>query len=219
MNSRKAQYLLRFFLVALSFSMFACAKKNDSSVRLARGSAVGVSQNNTNGVSTCSNTSMDWGRIYDLNGAAQFEAQVKGFVSATLDPQSFGAISGDINASTGIDFKGSFKFDAQGALESTSSSVEIKIIDSYVNLIFDGEVVEPYVVQFTQAQSGRLDRATGKFTVTFQDSFGAIVFQGVVADQMAEGTVTYQNTKAVAGSTIASGNLGQFKSYACALIK
>lgn len=214
-------------LVAIALSMSACAKKDGGAVRVAGrgirgGTAQGnVSQTNTPGTTAaaCSNSSMAWGKIFDPYASAQFESQVKGFVSATLDPQSLGSISGNISDKTGIDFSGSFQFDAQGNLIPASSSVLIKIFDSFVGQVYEGQTIVPYVVEFTAASEGVINRTTRQFTVKFRDAYGEIVFQGQYNNQNVEGTVTYRNTAAVTGYQASSGTLGSFRAYTCALIK
>lgn len=205
-------------LAFAALSLSACGKKESSAVRVAgRGTNTGQAQVAV--TNTCSNSSMAWGKIFDSYASSQFEAQVKNFVSATLDPQSLGSISGDINDKTGIDFSGSFQFDSQGRLVPGTSNVLIKIFDSFVGQVFNGQKIEPYVVEFTTATEGSIDRTTRQFEVKFKDSYGEIVFQGRYNDQTVEGTVRYANDTAVAGYSPASGALGSFRAYTCALIK
>lgn len=207
-------------LVALALSLSACAKKDSSAVRVAgRGASTGVTQGGTTTPNTCSSASMNWGKIYDPNASPQFEAQVKGFVSATLDPQSLGTISGNINDKTGIDFSGSFQFDAQGRLIPASSTVVIKIFDSFVGQVYNGQTVVPYAVEFSQASEGIIDRTTRQIQVKFKDSYGEIVFQGQYDNNTVQGTVHYQNYTAVTGYQPSGGTLGAFRAYTCALIK
>ncbi|WP_413613416.1 hypothetical protein [Bdellovibrio sp. HCB-110] len=207
-------------LVVLALSLSACAKKDSSAVRVAgRGASTGVTQGGTTTPNTCSNTNMSWGKIYDPSSSPQFEAQVKGFVSATLDPQSLGTISGNINDKTGIDFSGSFQFDAQGRLIPASSTVVIKIFDSFVGQVYNGQTVVPYVVEFSQASEGIIDRTTRQIQVKFKDSYGEIVFQGQYDNNTVQGTVHYQNYTAVSGYQPSGGTLGAFRAYTCALIK
>ncbi|WP_374080211.1 hypothetical protein [Bdellovibrio bacteriovorus] len=207
-------------LVALALSLSACAKKDSSAVRVAgRGASIGVTQGGTTTPNTCGNANMNWGKIYDPNASGQFEAQVKSFVSATLDPQSLGTISGNISDKTGIDFSGSFQFDAQGRLIPASSTVVIKIFDSFVGQVYDGKTVVPYVVEFSQASEGIIDRTTRQIQVKFKDSYGEIVFQGQYDNNTVQGTVHYQNYTAVSGYQPSGGTLGAFRAYTCALIK
>lgn len=207
-------------LVVLALSLSACGKKDEgSSVRVAgRGAQTGVSQGGIT-PNTCGSTAMNWGKIFDPQASPQFENQVKGFVSATLDPQSLGTISGNINDKTGIDFSGSFQFDSQGHLVPGSSTVVIKIFDSYVGQVYNGQTIVPYVVEFTQASEGIIDRTTRQIQVKFKDSYGEIVFQGQYNNNTVEGTVRYQNFTAVSGLQPAGGVLGSFRGYTCSLIK
>lgn len=207
-------------LVLAALSLTACGKKDSSAVRVAgRSAGTGVTQSTVAVSNTCSNSSMTWGKIFDPSASPQFEAQVKSFVSATLDPQSLGAISGNINDKTGIDFQGSFQFDTQGNLIPGSSSVLIKIFDSYVGQVYNGQTIAPYVVEFTAASEGMVNRTTRQFQVKFKDSYGEVIFQGQYNNQTVEGTVYYQNNTAVTGYQPASGVLGSFRAYTCALIK
>lgn len=206
-------------LAALTLS--ACAKSNSSDVRVAgRGIDPLVAAQQQQGTqNACSNAQMAWGKIFDPYASSQFESQVKSFVSATLDPQSLGTISGNIADKTGIDFQGSFQFDSQGKLIPASSTVLIKIFDSYVGQTYNGQSVQPYIVEFKAANSGFVDRNTRQFEAKFSDNYGDIVFSGRYDNQTVEGTVTYVNNTAIAGYQKASGTLGSFKAYTCALIK
>lgn len=208
-----------FLLFALSMS--ACAKKDGSSgVRIAgRGTGTGVTQNNVAANNTCTNANMTMGKIFDPMASPQFEQQVKGFVSATLDPQGLGSISGNINDKTGIDFTGTFKFDAQGNLVKESSSLLIKIFDSYVGQVYEGQTISAYVVEFVAGTEGNINRTTRQFTVKFKDTYGEITLQGRYDNQTVEGQVTYQNYVSAVGGQPAQGTLGTFRAYTCALIK
>lgn len=203
-------------LLLAVLSLSACAKKNGSAVRVAgRG---GVSTTGTVSQSgTCGSQSV--GKIFDLYASASFEQQVKGFVSATLDPQSLGTISGNINDKTGIDFTATFRFDSAGKIIADSSNVTMKIFDSYVGQVYEGQTILPYNVAFTAASEGMIDRNTRQFQVKFRDGYGEIIFQGSFDNSIAEGTVYYQNYTAVTGYQPASGTLGTFRIYACSLIK
>lgn len=207
-------------LVALALSLSACGKKDSSAVRVAgRGTPTGVSQSGGTTPNTCGNANMTWGKIYDPYASSAFESQVKGFVSATLDPQSLGTISGNINDKTGIDFSGSFQFDTAGKLIPASSTVVIKIFDSFVGQVYNGQTIVPYVVEFKQASEGMIDRNTRQIQVRFKDSYGEIIFQGQYDNTTVQGTVQYQNYTAVNGYQPAAGILGSFRAYTCALIK
>jgi hypothetical protein len=208
-------------LVLSSSGLVACSQDNFSTVRTASNGGVDGGNGSAGGgfPTSCSSTTV--GKIYDPAGGAttNFESQVKAFVSATLNPTLLGTVSGDINASTGIDLKGSWNFDAAGALVTTGAAVSIEIFDSYVGTVSGGETILPYTIDFGSAASGSLNRTTGKFTVVFRDKYGSITFDGTKGSTYSEGTVTFANSTAVSGYSPASGTLGSFKINNCALIK
>lgn len=221
MNNSFFNKSMRGILLIAALALSACGKNNSSDIRIAGRGATAVTppahQQNTPG--SCSDPKMVWGKIFDPYASPQFEYQVKNFVSATLDPQALGSISGNIADKTGIDFQGSFKFDNEGKLLPGSSTVLIKIVDSYVNQPYNGQTVQPYIVEFKAANSGAMDRNTHQFEVRFKDNYGEIIFQGRYDNQIVEGTVSYVNNTAVAGYQPSSGVLGNFKAYTCGLIK
>ena len=203
-------------LVLAALTLSACAKKDDSAsgritTRGGNGSGI-VAQN------TCGNTAQAVGKIYDSQSyGSRFEEQVKAFVSATLDPEALGTISGGIADATGVDFTASFPFDSNNQLIAAQASISIKIFDSYAKTTYNGQVVPPYEVAFTQAKSGTINRNTRQINVVFEDEFGSITINGTFDGNMVTGKVSFNNYKSVKGSP-QSGQLGDFKIYQCAMI-
>lgn len=213
---KKASIGLLLF-VALGLS--ACAKKEGSATRVAgrsNGAAPIPSTPNT-----CTGQQTNVGKIYGTSYS--FENDVKGFVSATLSPDQLGQIGYDINSPTGIDFYGSFQFDSNGQLVPQNTTVRIRIFDSYaVSQNGQPAMVAPYEIVVNQAFSGSIQRSgsMSSFNVTFKDEYGEFTFRGNVNQNgIASGTVSYRNYVAVPGYSPASGTLGQFTAYGCALIK
>ncbi|AHI06140.1 hypothetical protein BDW_08200 [Bdellovibrio bacteriovorus W] len=213
---KKASMGLLLF-VALGLS--ACAKKEGSATRVAgRSNGAAPIPNTPN---TCSQGQSNVGKIYGTS--YNFENDVKGFVSATLSPDQLGQIGYDINSPTGIDLYGSFQFDSNGQIVAQNTNVKIRIFDSYA-VAYNGQpaMVQPYQISAEQAYSGSIQRSgsMSSFNVTFKDEYGEFTFSGNVNQSgIANGTVTYRNYVAVSGYSPASGTLGQFTMYACALIK
>lgn len=151
MNNAIFSKLAVLILVISTSGLVACSQGDRSMSRTAStgNQNTGSGNNGTvgGGSNTCPSTSTV-GKIYDPAGgsSANFEAQVKAFVSATLNPSALGTVSGDINASTGIDFTASFSFDSSGNLNVANSSVNMKIYDSYVGTVYNGETITPYSV-------------------------------------------------------------------------
>ncbi|KYG64065.1 hypothetical protein AZI86_14775 [Bdellovibrio bacteriovorus] len=203
-------------LVLAALTLSACAKKDDSASGrvVTRGGSGIVTQN------TCGNAAQAQavGKIFDSQSyGSRFEEQVKAFVSATLDPEALGTISGNINDATGIDFTASFPFDSNNQLIAAQASISIKIFDSYAKTTYNGQVVPPYEVAFSQAKSGTINRNTRQINVVFEDEFGSITLTGTYDGSMVNGKVSFNNYKALKGSP-QSGQLGDFRIYQCAMI-
>ncbi|QDK45690.1 hypothetical protein DOM22_11300 [Bdellovibrio sp. ZAP7] len=201
-------------VMALSMGLAACAKKGESSVRVAgRGGEV-----TTN--STCTTGASAIGRIYDKSSTANsFESKVKIFVSTTLPGTSFGNIDATGSQANGVFVTMNLRFDASGQIDKTSSKVLVQIRDSLVGTK-DGETgkeIPPYEVQFTTAYAGSVNKANKTFTVTFQDSLGWIAFTGSYDATNAFGTVYFQNYSSVDNSPLTQQTMGSFWVPSCGL--
>ncbi|WP_413557166.1 hypothetical protein [Bdellovibrio sp. HCB209] len=196
-------------VMAMSLGMAACAKKGESSVRVAgRGGNVTTS-------STCSTGASAVGRIYG-NGN-NFEQMVKIFVSTTLPGTSFGTIDSTGKTSNGVFLTANLRFDANGKVDKTSSKMLIQIRDSFVGQMDNGKEIQPYEVQFTSAYDGTLNKNNRTFTITFQDELGWIALSGTYDNTNAWGTVYFQNYKTVDGSSTAQQTMGSFWVPSCGL--
>ncbi len=200
-------------VMALSMGLAACAKKGDSSVRVAgRGGEV-----TTN--STCTTGASAIGRIYSTSNAAAFEKAVKIFVSTTLPGTSFGSIDATGQSSNGVFVTMNLRFDASGNIDKTSSKVLVQIRDSFVGQI-DPETkkeIPAYEVQFTSAYAGSVNKSNRTFTVTFQDNLGWIAFSGSYDASNAFGTVYFQNYSSVDNSPLTQQTMGSFWVPSCGL--
>ncbi|HWU42940.1 MAG TPA: hypothetical protein VN132_05860 [Bdellovibrio sp.] len=197
-------------LVSASLLMTACAKKDDSSgVRIAnRGGAVASGGTSTlpNNSATCSNGQTGTGSLStDTNS-------ILALVSATIAPTSFGNICK-------VNFSASLKYDASGNIIPGGSAILIQIVDDWVGQVYNGKTLQPYEIQFTQAVSGNYDRGSGSFQAVFQDSYGSFTMSGQVSGATASGTVSFQNTVAVAGYSPVGGQLGNFSISTAVLMK
>lgn len=205
-------------LVLTALSLAACAKKDDSA------SGRSANRQNSAGIAptqnSCAAGTQLEGKIYDAQASygSNFEQQVKAFVSATLEPDALGTISGNISDATGVDFTASFPFDSNNQLIADSASITIKIFDSYAKQTYNGQVVPPYEVSFSKAKSGTIDRHSRRISVVFEDDYGSITFDGTYDNTYVRGTVSFNNYKSVSGSPQA-GELGDFMIFQCAMIK
>lgn len=207
-------------LVLVVLSLSACAKKDGASVASAgRATATGTTSQVTQTVQNACGSNIK-GRIYDPAGSANFERQVKGLLSASIDPSSFGTISGNVNdPTTGVDVYASIKFDYIGAIVAAESTLQIKVFDSYVGQVVDGKVIREFDITFSKAASGQINRNTRQFQATFTDEYGDVILSGAYNDSIAQGTVYYQNRQSVSSSYPSNGTLGTFTIPTCFLIK
>lgn len=205
-------------LLAGSLGMTACAKKDGSSVRVAgRGGVVSSGNGGAptpGNTATCSNGQAGTGTLQ----ADSVEA-VKGLVSATISPQSFGNICR-------VNFSASLKFDSAGAIVGSGSTILLQIVDDWVGQkTNDGKVIQAYEIQFSNANSGVLNRSTGTVQAVFSDSYGSFLISGQVSGSTVNGKVYFNNKVAVDGYSPMPGNntdwvpLGSFSSPTATMIK
>ena len=216
--ARKSSKLL---LMSFLFSLVACGRgESGSSVRMREVSVTDSGSYSQQGLRTAGNCQAnEVGMIYDSAAGSQFRDRVAAFVSATMDPNGLGEISGDPNASTGIDLVMSVKVNAQGQVQS-GSTLDLGIYDSYVGQNDqNGKLIEPYSLHISQRVQGVANPQTGEFSVQFSDEYGAILFTGKMDQKTIQGTVQFQNSQSYIGGTPASGTLGQFVLPRCAVFQ
>ncbi len=210
-------------LSLVSVLMVACNPKKDNTVRSGTGirsSGPGIVGGLTN---TCTQGQFQIGTIYDtgnqqpsLYNSGSYEERVKSFLSATVNPQEVGQISGAQWENTGVRFQGVIKLDAAGKVQLATSKLLIKVYDSYV---LQSSGTEPIPVQIDSATEGQFNPQTGIGYVVYKDQYGEVRFDGRYDAQNFSGTVTYKNYVSFNSSTPAQGQLGQFLIARCAIIQ
>lgn len=177
----------------------------------------------TGNTSTCSSAAQAVGRVYDggVASGGTFEQRVKGLLSATVDPQYFGTISGDGNdPSTGVTIEGRLRYDGAGNVLMNQTNLKLVVTDSFVGQKDStGAVIPAYPMNFAAASSGTVNVAAKTFTIVFKDSYGEITLNGSFNTSMVTGTISFANsTTVLAGGTPASGTLGAFQIATCGWI-
>ncbi|MBX2986350.1 MAG: hypothetical protein KF802_00500 [Bdellovibrionaceae bacterium] len=166
----------------------------------------------------CANGQTAYGRVTEQSNSGRgFQQMVEDFVSATLEPSSIGTVSGQSGASTWVSLR--LRLSVQdGQWQSTRNKMEILIHDSWVGQYNDqGQIIADYPVTLSEASQGRLDATARTFQIVFADAYGSVTLQGQWNDQVATGTVSFQNTKHVTNGTPAGGILGQFSVPTCSI--
>ncbi len=205
-----------FFAVSV---LASCAKKSEDRTARGSGPALGVAGN----TSTCGTGQQSVGRIYEANNidsTSTFEQRVKGLISATVDPQYFGTISGNGNdAQSGVTIEGRLRYDGNGSVLLDQSNLKITIYDSYVGQKdSSGNAVQAYPINFNTASAGTMNLQTKVFTLQFKDTYGEVTLNGTVNASTVTGTVSYQNYTSYKGGQAAAGNLGTFTIATCGLV-
>lgn len=200
-----------FILILLSFALLQSCGSSGNSI---------VGRNQSSGdfsggqSSTCSAGVSAIGQVSGVGTYESFNSQVQGLVSATLDPQSLGAVP----LINGIDLilKLPASFKNQGTVSSGSLSLEIK--DSYTGQKDQsGQIIPAYPVYLNQVSSAR--RYGSKYEVNFTDSYGSISVTFEESNGQIIGSISYSNSRHILGHSPASGNLGNFKIASCAVFQ
>ncbi len=204
-------------------------KKNDPLVgRIARGngnmgSAIDPATGSVHPLGNCSDTNLSIGKIYDdpiLTGGAlmgPFRSRVALLISASMDPNQLGDVSGALNAPTGIDFSGRIKLADSGDLIPSQSELHVQIFDSNS---YSGGNINPILIDFSTAQSGHFESGSNHFTALFRDRFGDVLLDGVSNGSIVTGVVSFKNAQSYTGAISVTPNyitLGAFVIRACGL--
>lgn len=229
MAHTKGMKLITMVLMAGLLSLTACGKKDSGATRVtgSRGSgAVGGSPTTGSGGtptslgSTCKNGQSAVGKIYlTIGQESNFRPQVTSFLSATLQDQYIGNISGNRDAPTGIDFEAKFKFEDSGVIRADQTQVLISVFDSYVNTPDPQtqQLIQAYRIFFGKASAGQYNN-NGSYTVQFKDEYGEVSFTGNYSSgEYTSGVVSYVNYSNINGGQATSGQLGYFQIRTCGI--
>lgn len=200
----KIQTLTKMIAVSAFLALAACGKSNSDNRHQTRGNGTAPAAQGQN--SLCGGAS---GGVYE-DGNGLFRDNVLGLISATMDPNQFGNISGTPGSNTGVDM--SMKLNRSGnTVHAANSKLRLVIWDSYVGQASQanpGQTIQPYPVTL-DAQSVVADG--NALVVTFGDSYGTIAVRiNEINNNIARGTVSYSNTQHALGGMPASGHLGAF---------
>lgn len=216
------------FLLILVAAFSACQPKKDS----VRGQVNPYGVLGTNGLAGLGNVGATcvqgqqtgMGAIIDSLQPATFSDRVKALLTATMYPEDVGTVGASLSESTGVRFTGSVYLDANGNVNSSSSTFKITVYDSiwYNEYIYNSSA-DGIPLDFNPSQgaviSGQFSNATGQGYLLLKDGYGEIRFDGTITTQTFSGNVTFRNYANVTGQSPASGSLGQFTVSTCSLIR
>jgi len=217
MNNTLTKKLMQLMVLGVALvSLSACSKGME--YRASR-TADGVNSNGNDTNNSCSSSTQATARVYDSGSASgtTFEQRVKGLLSALVDPQYFGTISGDANSTqTGVTIEGRIRYDSAGKIQTSQSSLKLVVTDSFVGQKDgEGKTVTAYPIQFNSASSGEV-HSDRTFSAVFKDTLGEITVTGTLGGSTVTGKISYVNYTSFDGSAGASGDLGSFTLPTCA---
>lgn len=167
----------------------------------------------TAGTPGTNNNGRLWGAIHSGSSMTEdsFNQSVHNFVSATLDPNQLGHVSGNIYASTGVRFWGYVEVNGT-SIVAQSSELRVVIWDSYAGYVdASGDLITEYPVHMRGNASGWV--SGNQAVVRFQDQYGWIELRGNFDSQYFSGVVWYSNNNG------AQGQLGDFFVGTCSFFR
>lgn len=148
-----------------------------------------------------------------------FEQAVQGLVSATLDPRSLGAVSGERGSTNGVQLRLFLKRTSNYSA-SSDSRIELRIVDSYTGTKdSSGKLIQAYPIVINGASQAIVDSTRQQFNITFADSYGKVQVIGWWNQQLMSGTISYENSRHATGGVPASGLLGSFELPTCGVFQ
>lgn len=204
------KFTLNVLMATAAISSLAACGKSDSSNRTNSSNASVIASQ----LATCANGQSAIGFMYSDSG--DLTQQVQALVSASMDPNSFGSVSGNPSdgSRTGIEVRMRLR-QVGGQLQASGSMLQLTIYDQYVasgaqSTINPGQTVQPYPITMTQAA-----QASG-MSVVFSDNYGTITVTLTGQDQNGSalyGDISFTNRSgAYAGQNV---TLGHFKVPKC----
>jgi hypothetical protein len=211
-----------FGLLMVIISGIACdksAKRLEVTQRLARGQSVYMNiVDDQIGVLNINNTGY-WG---DVTGApanlnqTQFEAQWKGLMAATMNPNQIGTISSFAGTKQGVHIQGGIRYNgaAISAADLATAQIRIAVWDSLAGTTDgSGKIIPEYPIHMIGAQGSVVG---GVVQLTFADAYGTITLGGYITGGLLQGTLSFQNfTNPTGGALPNSGPLGAFTINVC----
>ncbi len=235
--------LLKYFLLALTcvFVSVGCQKKNDDAPEVNEGGRPGSANRDGgfapnqvssgqafSGLPRQNFVQGQWGEVYvdpTESNLSLFQKSVEYLVSATMDPQLLGQVSGRSRDNTGVRFQGFVDTQANGSINLQNTSLRLVIWDDLVGKTAeDGKTINEISITFGSAASGSIQGNTihllFKDEVPPEQQYGEIRLDGTFQADAFRGTIGFTNYKnAVPGEQPHSANpMGNFIISTCGFL-
>lgn len=221
----KTNKIFLYFVLSVLLSLFASCSPKKMAVSQKTSLATAyiakpVGQQNCPS-SALGYSSVSKGAVYDSsNNWVQFETNVKGFFSTTIDPKEIGQISSDPSYGGGVSFEGAIKLDSSGQVVSGQSSLIFTAIDYYALMGIYPSVTARFASSTGANFEGQFTKNSNQGVLIIRDAYGTVRFDGQLDAQYFSGTITFENTSHILnGETPARGTLGQFRVARCGFLQ
>lgn len=174
---------------------------------------------NQNTVRDYRNSGQQWTGAIVGEPQDSFQQATEGFVSAFMNPNELGEVSGQAGRSTGVRFGGVIRvaggFDPGNSNNGTqidegASRLEVLVWDSEAD---QNESTPGILADQFRVVDYRLNNRT--LSVVFEDSLGTVTFEGTFDNNTYYGEVWYDNFEHVDGGTPESWTWGTFYIPVC----
>lgn len=194
-------------LLVAFLGLAACGKTSDN--RSASRGTTGML------AETCADGSKATGAVYDTAGYG-FRENFIALLSATMNPNDIGEISGVRGASTGVDMRLRIGRTAGGgSVTVANTKLNLIIYDSYVgqaSTINPGQAIQPLTISMN---ASNVASNGNELVITFGDQYGTITAHLQGTNPNFTGTLEFANYQSATGGSPASGQLGSFVVPSC----
>ncbi len=223
MKSLKKILLLIFILSLVSLGL-GCGKKDKRSpIRSGRDAR---SPSSPATADTRTFTSSD-GVVFG-SPDSEFQEVIYYLVSASINPNTFGTISGQPGQNTGVKFSGNIQLNSIFNPSSASSNIQVRSEGSHVRILIrdsfvgqqdsNGNAIPEYTIDNSSNISGYIQG--NHAVIKLVDEFGSITFDGNVSADVYQGSFSFDNNMYWNGQTPgARGTVGSFRISTCGFFK
>lgn len=201
-----------FILALVMLGLLGCSAGEQTSLRINPTSGL-TQQGGTLG-DFCADGTSAIGEVFSTVSQDQFQQQVQGLVSATLNPASLGSVP----LMNGVELRMILPGSLRASGVAASGQLQLLIKDSYTGTKdSSGRVIPAYPVSISKISAA--NRVSSTYRVVFADQYGSITLIFAESGGILTGTISYQNTVHVSGAAPAQGSLGTFRIASCAVFK
>ncbi|MGE3756276.1 MAG: hypothetical protein AB7H97_00890 [Pseudobdellovibrionaceae bacterium] len=198
--------LITIALILSGLVFSGCAKKQDK--QRVNGAGRGTTATATAGGAVPAGSASTnykkgvWGEVYRAEDATQddFQIEVGNLVSASIDPEAIGTVSGTPGDTTGIRFNGIIVV-KNGTVDKAKSQLRLAIWDSFAGTKDGSNTIPEYPIYFDKLTDYVFKNNNTEIGLKFEDAYGYVIMEGVTRGSLFEGEIRFKNHKSYDGSS------------------